>query len=172
MCVRMRHSELSPLPSPSRLPPLYPSCPLPSHYPSHPPSPPDRPATVNISTLSSSLISLLAARLTWTPPADNNAPIINYTISVCVNTSGCSSNGSFTTYTSNSTTVDVEVLPNRTHVVRISATNKMETSDDSDDGTIDGARGGTSHHCVWGECSSTSPTHHLSLPLLSHLKSL
>ena len=52
------------------------------------------------------------------------------------------------TYISNNTTVDVEVLPDRRHVVRISATNERGTSNDSDDGMIDGAMRGTSLHYI------------------------
>ena len=117
--------------------------------------PTDRPDVIDSETVSSTLLSLLVANLSWTAPNANNAPITEYTVSISSVPDGSST---MTPSPPTATYLLLQVDPEVEYNVTITATNVVDTSDPSDLVIIMGAmrgelgegggRGGGSGMCV------------------------
>ena len=98
--------------------------------------PTDRPDVIDSETVSSTLLSLLVANLSWTAPNANNDPITEYTVSISSVPDGLS------TMTCTVTYLLLQVDPEVEYNVTITATNAVDTSDPSDLVVIMGAMRG------------------------------
>ena len=101
--------------------------------------------------MSSTLLSLLVANLSWTAPNANNAPITEYTVSIYSVPDGLST---MTPSPPTATYLLLQVDPEVEYNVTITATNVVDTSDPSNLVIITGAmrgelgEGGWSSMCV------------------------
>ena len=89
--------------------------------------------------MSSTLLSLLVANVSWTAPTDNNAPITEYTVSISSVPDGLSN---MTASPNTATYLLLQVDPEVEYNVTITATNVVGTSVPSDLVLITGAMRG------------------------------
>ena len=98
--------------------------------------PTDRPDVIDSETVSSTLLSLLVANVSWTAPNANNDPITSYTVSISSVPDG------FSTMSLTVTHLLLQVDPGVEYNVTIAATNEAGTSELSDLVVITGAMRG------------------------------
>ena len=93
---------------------------------------------VDIETLTSVLLSLLIANISWTPPEYNNARITRYSLSLCDDI-GCSTKVILNPAVPY---LLLPVIPTHTYTINIIATNRVGDSVISDEGMFMGAMEG------------------------------